>query len=33
VSSNRALRARWPGVTIEIRADGGCAVPALYDFL
>jgi len=28
----RALRARWPGVTIEIRADGGCAVPALYDF-
>jgi len=28
----RAMRARWPGVTIEIRADGGCAVPALYDF-
>jgi len=28
----QALRARWPGVTIEIRADGGCAVPALYDF-
>ena len=28
----RALRARWPGVTVEIRADGGCAVPALYDF-
>src|ERR687883_658581 len=26
------LRARWPGVTIEIRADSGCAVPALYDF-
>jgi len=28
----RAMRACWPGVTIEIRADGGCAVPALYDF-
>ena len=26
------LRARWPGVTIEIRSDSGCAVPALYDF-
>jgi hypothetical protein len=26
------LRARWPGVTIEIRADSGCAVPALYAF-
>jgi DDE family transposase len=26
------LRARWPGVTIEIRADSGCAVPALYTF-
>jgi hypothetical protein len=26
------LRARWPGVTIEVRADSGCAVPALYDF-
>jgi hypothetical protein len=26
------LRARWPGVTIEIRADSGCAVPALYDY-
>jgi hypothetical protein len=26
------LRARWPGVTIEIRADSGCAVPAIYDF-
>jgi Transposase DDE domain group 1 len=23
------LRARWPGVTIEIRSDSGCAVPAL----
>jgi Transposase DDE domain group 1 len=26
------LRARWPGVTIEIRADSGCAMPTLYDF-
>jgi Transposase DDE domain group 1 len=26
------LRARWPGVTIEIRSDSGCAVPAIYDF-
>jgi hypothetical protein len=26
------LRARWPGVTIEIRSDSGCAVPALYGF-
>jgi hypothetical protein len=26
------LRARWPGVSIEMRADSGCAVPALYDF-
>jgi hypothetical protein len=26
------LRARWPGVSIEIRADSGCAVPALYTF-
>jgi hypothetical protein len=24
------LRARWSGVTIEIRSDSGCAVPALY---
>jgi len=24
-----AMRARWPGVTVEIRADGGCAVPAV----
>jgi len=24
------LRARWPGITIEIRADSGCAVPRLY---
>jgi hypothetical protein len=28
----RALRARWPGVTIEIRSDSGCAVPAVYAF-
>jgi hypothetical protein len=26
----RALRARWPGVAIELRADSGFAVPALY---
>jgi Transposase DDE domain group 1 len=28
----RALRARWPQVTIEIRMDSGGAVPAIYDF-
>jgi hypothetical protein len=28
----RALRERWPEVAIEIRADGGFAVPALYDY-
>jgi hypothetical protein len=28
----RAVRSRWPGVSIEIRADSGCAVPALYRF-
>lgn len=27
-----AIRARWPQVTLEIRADSGFAVPALYDF-
>jgi hypothetical protein len=27
-----ALRARWPHVTIELRADRGFAVPALYDY-
>jgi hypothetical protein len=27
-----AIRARWPGVTIELRADSGFAVPALYTF-
>ncbi len=26
------LRARWPGVIIEIRADSGGAVPQIYDF-
>jgi hypothetical protein len=26
------LRARWPGVQIEIRSDSGCAVPPLYAF-
>jgi hypothetical protein len=28
----RLLRARWPGVAIELRADSGFAVPALYAF-
>jgi hypothetical protein len=28
----RALRARWPGVTIEVRIDSGGAVPAVYEF-
>jgi DDE family transposase len=28
----RALRERWPSVTVEIRADSGCAIPALYTF-
>jgi Transposase DDE domain group 1 len=27
----RALRGRWPGVRLELRADSGFAVPALYD--
>lgn len=26
------LRRRWPDVPIEVRADGGFAVPALYDY-
>jgi hypothetical protein len=26
------LRERWPAVEIEIRADGGFAVPAIYDY-
>ena len=28
----RAIRARWPGVTIELRMDSGGAVPAIYDW-
>ncbi len=28
----RAMRARWPKVTIEVRIDSGGAVPAIYDF-
>jgi len=28
----RALRSRWPDVTLEIRMDSGGAVPAIYDF-
>jgi hypothetical protein len=28
----RALRARWPGVGIELRMDSGGAVPAIYAF-
>lgn len=28
----RHLRARWPAVAIELRADSGFAVPALYDY-
>ena len=27
-----ALQARWPGVSIELRADSGFAIPALYTF-
>lgn len=26
------LRTRWPGVAIELRADSGFAIPALYDY-
>jgi Transposase DDE domain group 1 len=26
-----ALRRRWPAVQVELRADSGFAVPALYD--
>jgi len=29
----RHIRARWPHVTIEFRADSGFAIPALYDYL
>ena len=28
----RRLRARWPGVTIELRADAGFAKPAIYAY-
>ena len=28
----RALRERWPGVRLELRADSGFAVPTLYDY-
>ena len=28
----RALRERWPGVTIELRMDSGGAAPAIYDW-
>jgi len=28
----RAIRARWPGVAVEIRADSGCGTPKLYRF-
>ena len=28
----RLLRARWPGVAIELRADSGFAVPAVYAY-
>jgi hypothetical protein len=27
-----AMRTRWPGVALELRADSGFAVPALYSF-
>ncbi|SRR5579875_2088376 len=29
----RAIRARWPDIPIEFRADSGFAVPPLYDYL
>jgi Transposase DDE domain group 1 len=29
----RAIRARWPAVRIEVRADAGFAVPAVYEYL
>lgn len=28
----RAIRERWPEVTLELRADSGFAIPALYDY-
>lgn len=27
-----AIRARWPKVTLELRADSGFAIPAIYDY-
>jgi len=27
-----AVRARWPEVTLELRADSGFAIPAVYDY-
>ncbi len=27
-----AVRTRWPDVTLEVRADSGFAIPALYDY-
>ena len=31
-SSGFGMRGRWPEVEVEIRADAGFAVPALYDY-
>lgn len=28
----RAIRRRWPGITVELRADSGFAIPAIYDY-
>lgn len=28
----QTMRARWPGVTLEVRADSGFAIPALYAY-
>jgi hypothetical protein len=28
----RAVRQRWPGVSLELRADSGFGIPALYDY-
>jgi hypothetical protein len=28
----QAMRARWPGVALEVRADSGFAIPAVYDY-
>jgi hypothetical protein len=27
-----AVRERWPDITLEVRADSGCAIPALYAY-